>query len=66
MRITYTILVGKPGGRRLGRSRRRWENIIIMDIRGIVWGIVDWIHLAQVRDKWWALEISIKGGKFLD
>jgi hypothetical protein len=35
-RIAYTILVGKPGGKRpLGRPRRRWENIIKMDFREI-------------------------------
>jgi hypothetical protein len=34
---------------------RRWEDTIEMDLREIGFGDVDWIHLAQVRDKWWAL-----------
>jgi hypothetical protein len=50
------ILVGKPEGRRpLGRHRRRWEDNIKMDLREIGFGDVDWIHLAQDRDRWWAL-----------
>jgi hypothetical protein len=50
------ILVGRPEGRRpLGRPRRRWEDNIKMDIREIVFGDVDWIHLAQDRDRWRAL-----------
>jgi hypothetical protein len=49
------ILVGRPGGRRpLGRPKRRWEDNIKMDLWG-GFGDVDWIHLAQDRDKWRAL-----------
>jgi hypothetical protein len=49
-------LVGKPEGKRpLGRRRRRWEYNIIMDLRKIAWEDVDWIHLAQDRDQWWAV-----------
>jgi hypothetical protein len=49
-------LVGKPEGRRpLGRSRRRWEDNIRMDLREIGFGDADWIHLAQDVDRWWAL-----------
>jgi hypothetical protein len=52
----YGILVGKPEGRRpLGRSRRRWEDSIRMDLREIGRGGVDWIDLAQDRDQWMAL-----------
>jgi hypothetical protein len=52
----YNILVGRPEGRRqLGRPRRRWEDIIEMDIREIGFGDVEWIHLAQDRDRWRAL-----------
>jgi hypothetical protein len=44
----YRILVGKPEGKRpLGRPRRRWEDIIRMDLRGIRCSGMDWIHLAQ-------------------
>jgi hypothetical protein len=36
--------MGKPEGKRpFGRPRRRWEDGIIMDLREIVWGSVDWI-----------------------
>jgi hypothetical protein len=52
----YNILVGRPEGRRpLGRPRQRWEDNIKMDIRETGFGDVDWIHLAQDRDRWWAL-----------
>jgi hypothetical protein len=45
--------VGKPEGRRpLGRPRRRWENNIKMDLREVGWGGMDWINLAQDRDRW--------------
>jgi len=56
MRNEYKILVGKrEGKRRLGRSRRRWENNIIMNLREICWEGVDWMQLAQDRDQWRAL-----------
>jgi hypothetical protein len=49
----YRLLVGKPEGRRpLGRPRRRWEDNIRMDLVEVGWGDVDWICLAQDRDKW--------------
>jgi hypothetical protein len=52
----YNILVGRPEGRRpLGRHSRRWEDNIKMDFREIGFGDVDWIHLAQDRDRWRAL-----------
>jgi hypothetical protein len=51
VRGAYTILVGKPEGRRpLGRPRHRWEDNIKMDLREIGFGDVDWINLAQDRD----------------
>jgi hypothetical protein len=50
------VLMGKPEGKRpLGRSRCRWEHGIIVDLREIGWGSVDWLHLAQDRDWWRAL-----------
>jgi hypothetical protein len=56
VRGAYNILVGRPEGRRpVGRPRRRWENNIKMDLREIGFGDVDWIHLAQDRDRWRAL-----------
>jgi hypothetical protein len=46
----------KPEGKRsLGRPRRTLEDNIKMDLRKIKWGGNEWIHLAQVRDQWWAL-----------
>jgi hypothetical protein len=55
-RSAYRALVGKPEGRRqLGRPRRRWEDYIEMDLREAGWGDMDWINLAQDRDRWRAL-----------
>jgi hypothetical protein len=39
----------------LGSPRRRWEDGIKMDLEEIGWGGVEWIHLAQDRDRWQAL-----------
>jgi hypothetical protein len=48
--------VGKPEGRRpLGKPRRRWDDNIKMDLREVGWGGMDWINLAQDRDRWRAL-----------
>jgi hypothetical protein len=48
--------VGKPEGKRpLGRPRCRWVDNIKMDLLEIGWSSVDWIGLAQDRDKWRAL-----------
>jgi len=50
------VLVGKPEGKRpLGRPRRRWENNIKLDLREVGCGDMDWIELAQDRDRWRAL-----------
>jgi hypothetical protein len=55
-RNAYRLLVGKPEGKRpLGRPRRRGVDSIKMDLLEIGWGGVDWIGLAQDRDKWRAL-----------
>jgi hypothetical protein len=52
-RNVYRVLMGKPEGKRpLGRPMRRWEDGIRMDLRETDWGIVDWIHLAQDRNRW--------------
>ena len=46
------VLVGKPEGKRpLGRPRRGWEDIK-MDIPEVEWGGMDWIDLAQNKDRW--------------
>jgi hypothetical protein len=55
-RNAYRLLVGKPEGKRpVGRPRPRWVDNIKIDLLEIGWGVVDWIGLAQYRDKWRAL-----------
>jgi hypothetical protein len=45
--------MGKPEGKRpLGKPRHRWEDGMRMDFREIGLGCVDWIQLAQDRDRW--------------
>jgi len=52
----YSVLVGKPEGKRiLRRSRRRWEDNIKMDLQEVGCGVMDWIELAQDRNRWRAL-----------
>jgi hypothetical protein len=59
-RNVYRFLMGKPEGKRpLGRPRRGWEDGIRMDLRKIGWGSVDWIQLAQDRDRWRALVSTV-------
>jgi hypothetical protein len=59
-RKVYKVLVGKPEGRRpLGRPRRRWEDGIRIDLRVIGLGDVDWIPLAQDRDRWRAVVSAV-------
>jgi hypothetical protein len=49
----YRLFVGKPEGKRpLLRPRRMWVDNINMDLLEIGWGCVDWLGLAQDRDKW--------------
>ena len=49
----YRVLVGKPEGKRpLGIPRRRWVDNIRMDLQKVGCGYVDWIGLAQDRDRW--------------
>jgi hypothetical protein len=58
-RNVYRVFMGKPEGKKpLGRPRRRWDDGIRMDLREIGWGGgggVDWIQLAQDRDRWRAV-----------
>ena len=52
-RGVYRVLAGKPEGRRpLGRPRRRWVDNIRMDLQEVGYGYMDWIGLAQDRDRW--------------
>jgi len=52
----YRALVGKPESKRPhGRPRRRWEDNTKMDLQDFGCGAVDWINMAQGRDRWRAL-----------
>jgi hypothetical protein len=63
-RGVYRVLVGKPEGKRpLGRPRRWWEDNIRMDLQEVGCGVMDWIGLAQDRDRWRAIvnaEINLR------
>jgi len=59
-RVVYRVLVGKPEGRRpLGRPRLRWVDNIRMDIQEMGSGCMDWIGLAQDRDRWRTLVSAV-------
>jgi hypothetical protein len=56
-RTVYRVFMVKPEGKRpLGRPRRIWEDGIRMEIS---WGSVDWIQLAQDRDRWRAVVSTV-------
>ena len=55
-RGVYRVLVGKPEGKRpLGRHRRGWEDNIKIDLQEMGCEGMDWIEMAQDRDRWRAL-----------
>ena len=55
-RGVYRILVGKPEERRpLGRPRRRWEDNIKINLQEVGCRVVDWIEVAQDRNRRWEL-----------
>jgi len=55
-RVMYRVLLGKLEGRRpMGRPRRRWVDNISMDLQEVGCGYMDWIGLAQDRERWWTL-----------
>jgi hypothetical protein len=59
-RNAYRLLMGKPEKKRpLGRPRSRWVANIRMDLGEEGWGDVDWIGLAQDRNRWRALVNSV-------
>ena len=59
-RREYRVLVGKPEGKRpLGRPKRRWVDNIRMDLQEVGCGYVDWIGLAQDRDRWRTLVSAV-------
>jgi hypothetical protein len=69
-RDAYRALVGKPEGRRpLGKPGLRWEDNIKMDFQEVGW-CMEWINLAQDRDRWWAvvnavINLLVYPGNFL-
>jgi len=71
-RGVYRVLVGRLEGKRpLGRPMHRWDYNIKMDLREVGWVGMDWIDLAQDRDRCSyeggnKLSGSIKCGEFLD
>jgi hypothetical protein len=59
-RGVHRALGGKPEGKRpLGRPKRRWEDNIKMDLQAVGCGGMDWIDLAQARERWRALVIAV-------
>ena len=59
-RGVYSVLVGKPEGKRpLGRPRRRWVDKIRMELQEVGCGYMDWIELAQDRDRWRTLVSAV-------
>ena len=57
----YRVLVGKPEGKRpLGRPRRRRGGYIKMDLKEVEFGNMDWMELAQDRDRWRALVGTVR------
>ena len=56
----YRVLVGKLEGKRpLGRPRRRWVDNIRTDLQEVGCGYMDWIGLAQDRDRWRTLVSAV-------
>jgi hypothetical protein len=59
-RGVYRFLLGKPEGKRpLGRPWRRWEDDIKMGVQYVGIGGMDWIELAQDRDRWREIENAV-------
>ena len=59
-RGVYRVLIGKLEGKRpLGRPKRRWVDNIRMDLQEVSCGYVDWIGLAQDRDRWRTLVSAV-------
>jgi hypothetical protein len=59
-RGAYRILVGRPEERRtLGRPRHKWEDNIKINLQEVGWGGMDWIDMAQDRDRWRAVVSAV-------
>ena len=60
-RGVHRVLVGKPEGKRpLERPRRRWEDYIKMDLQEVGGVREDWMELAQDRDGWRTLVVTLR------
>jgi len=58
--VVYRVLVEKPEGKRqLGRLRRRWVDNIRTVLQEVGCGYMDWIGLAQDRDRWQTLVSAV-------
>ena len=56
----YRVLVVKPEGKRpVGRSRHRWVDNIRMDLQEVGCGYMEWIGLAQDRNRWRTLVSAV-------
>jgi len=56
----YRVWVRRPeGNRSLGRPRHRWKDNIKMDLQEVGCGGMDWIELAENRDRWWVLANAV-------
>jgi len=58
-RGVYRVLMGKPERRPLRRPRHRWVDIIRIDLQEVGCGYMDWIGLAQDRDRWRTLVSAV-------
>ena len=64
-RGVYRVLVGKPEEKRpLERLSRRWEDNIKMYLQEVGCGDMDWIELAEDRDRWWAFVNALMNLRF--
>ena len=64
-RGVYRVLVEKPEGKRpLWRPRRRWVDNIMRDLQEVGCGYMDWIGLAQGRDRWGTLVSAVMNFRF--
>ena len=60
-RGVYSVLVEKFEGKKpFGKPRPRWEENIKMDLQEVGFEGMDWIELAQDRDRWWALVNAVR------
>jgi hypothetical protein len=58
-RCIWSFGGGTEGKTPLGRCRHRWEDNVKTCLKEVAWELMDWLNLAQDRDKWWALVIAV-------